>query len=266
MPSFSRGTRQTAESTSQQPWFAEWFNHPLYLQVYSHRDSAEAARCIRTIIDRTQPQGHHPGSVTILDIACGAGRHALELARLGYCVTGNDLSPFLLETARSEARACNLELSFTCCDMRHLPADNRYDLILQLFTSFGYFDTEEDDLRVVENVRRLLHPNGSYVLDLINPNHLQRNLVPVSRRTVAGLDVLEERSIGDNRITKKITITPPEGEPLRFTESVRLFSIEAITALLDRAGFRVASVAGDYLGSLFESERSPRMMLFAKKS
>lgn len=254
------------EGSSRQPWFAEWFNHPLYLQVYSHRDSTEAARCIRTIIDRTLPKGHKPSSVTVLDIACGAGRHALELARLGYCVTGNDLSPFLLNTARSEARACNVELSFTCCDMRHLPEGKSYDLIVQLFTSFGYFDSEEDDLRVLGNVSRLLRSNGWYVLDLINPHHLRKHLVPVSRRTVAGLDVLEERMLADNRITKTITITPDEGEPLRFTESVRLFTKEEISALLEKAGMVIESVAGDYSGSPFESEYSPRMMLFARVS
>ncbi len=250
---------------SRPPWFAEWFNHPLYLRVYSHRDTGEAARCIDTIIDRTQSGKRHPSSVSVLDIACGAGRHALELARLGYCVTGNDLSPFLLDTARREALACRIELALSCCDMRAIPEKERFDLVVQLFTSFGYFESEEDDRMVLANVYRALISGGWYVLDLINPRHLERNLVPVSRRTIDNLRVVEERTLEGNRITKKISITPDEGEPLRFTESVRLFTRETISAMLAEAGFSIESVAGDYDGGGFEDEHSPRMMFFARK-
>lgn len=256
----------SGDNVSGKPWFAEWFNHPLYLKVYSHRDAGEAARCIRTIVDRTQQASRPPASIKVLDIACGAGRHALELARLGYCVTGNDLSPFLLETARQEALACSIGLALTCCDMRELPDNGGYDLVVQLFTSFGYFETEEDDLRVLGNVRQALKPGGWYVLDLINPLHLKRNLVEVSRRRMDNLSVLEERTLCESRITKRITITPDEGEPLVFTESVRLFEREEIVGMLEKAGFFIDSIVGDYSGSTFESELSPRMMLFSKKS
>ena len=126
-------------------WFQEWFNHPLYLKVYSHRDHEEAVQCIRTILSLSGLDEKKPASLSVLDIACGAGRHALELARLGYKVTGNDLSPFLLEEARKAALKSNLPLKLTCCDMRHIPPYGNYDRVVQLFTSFGYFERKEYD-------------------------------------------------------------------------------------------------------------------------
>jgi SAM-dependent methyltransferase len=247
------------------PWFAEWFDHPLYLQVYSHRDSPEAARCIATILARTQPSGTQPASVRVLDIACGAGRHAIELARLGYAVTGNDLSPFLLETARQQAIGCEVALDLTCRDMRALDENGGYHLVLQLFTSFGYFEQDDDDRRVLGNVYRALEPGGWYVLDLINPVFLKRHLVGVSERRMEGLSVLEERALDGPVIRKRITITPDEGAPMVFTESVRLFEREEIAGMLEETGFIVESIAGDYSGAPFDSERSPRMMLFSQK-
>ena len=138
-------SHDSSETNESPQWFETWFNHPLYLEVYSHRDQDEAARCIHTILSVSGLELKDPASISVLDIACGAGRHAHELARLGYCVTGNDLSPFLLEEARKEALKSQLQLQLTCCDMRNIPASALYDLVVQLFTSFGYFDLKEDD-------------------------------------------------------------------------------------------------------------------------
>jgi SAM-dependent methyltransferase len=246
-------------------WFEEWFNHPLYLEVYSHRDYDEAARCIQTILSLTGLELKEPASLSILDIACGAGRHALELARLGYSVTGNDLSPFLLEEARKEALKSQLQLKLTCCDMRHIPAGGLFDLVVQLFTSFGYFDVKEDDRLVLSRVCGALRKGGWYVLDLLNPVPLARNLVPHSCRTVGDLIVLEERAFENDRITKTITITPPVGETIAFTESVRLYGKEEIVFMLQNEGFSVVNIAGNYLGEPFSENDSPRIMLFCRK-
>ena len=258
----------TTDSSGTAPsgqWFEEWFNHPLYLELYSHRDTREAAISIRTILSVTGLDKKEPASVSILDIACGAGRHALQLARLGYCVTGNDLSPFLLEEARKEALNCSLQLSFTCCDMRLVPSDTQYDLVVQLFTSFGYFESKEDDRLVIKKVYAALESRGWYVLDLINPVFLNRTLVPQTRRESGELSVLEERAFEDDRITKTITLSSLKGEKRTFTESVRLYSRNEIVALLQDEGFRVESIQGNYQGDVFLESDSPRMMLFCRK-
>ncbi len=256
------GRSQTNPSSC---WFEEWFNHPLYLEVYSHRDQDEAARCIKTILSLTRLELKEPASLSILDIACGAGRHALELARIGYTVTGNDLSPFLLEEARKEALKSRLPLNLTCCDMRHIPASGQYDLVVQLFTSFGYFDLKEDDQLVLSRAYGALQSGGWYVLDLLNPVALIRNLVPHSRRTVGDLAVVEERAFEHDRITKTITITPPVGETLAFSESVRLYPREEILSMLEDEGFTVTGIAGNYQGEPFNEHDSPRMMIFCQK-
>ncbi len=252
-------------ATQSLQWFESWFNHPLYLEVYSHRDQDEAARCIRTILSLSGLDRKDPATIAILDIACGAGRHAHELARLGYRVTGNDLSPFLLEEARKEALHCKLQLELTCCDMRCIPDLDRFDLVVQLFTSFGYFDVKDEDSVVLGKVYSALKQGGWYVLDLINPVHLKRTLVSETRRTSPKLTILEERAFNEDRITKTITITPQTGEKLRFSESVRLYPKEEIYALLQEAGFSVINIAGNYQGDTFAENDSPRMLIFCRK-
>ncbi len=246
-------------------WFVEWFNHPLYLEVYSHRNHEEATHCIHTILSQSGLKYKNPASLTALDIACGAGRHALELARLGFRVTGNDLSPFLLEKARKAAMQNHLSLKLTCCDMRKIEVDLAYDLIVQLFTSFGYFDSQEDDQLVLQKVHLALRHEGYYILDLINPSYLIRNLVPHSARTAGALKIVEDRAIKNDRITKNISIVPPQGETLNFTESVRLYSKDEISGMLQRVGLAITSIIGNYRGDTFEEKKSPRMMLFCKK-
>ncbi len=255
----------SSENESLPIWYEQWFNHPFYLELYSHRDNDEAACCIQTILSISGLDLKKPSSLSVLDIACGAGRHALELARLGYIVTGNDLSPYLLEEARTAALKSHLPLKLSCCDMRLIAANDRYDLVVQLFTSFGYFDLQDDDQLVIKNAYGLLKHDGWYVLDLLNPLHLAKNLVPYSRRSTGKLSIIEERAFSGDRITKRMSITPPSGKTVIFNESVRLYREEEIRAMLQNEGFTVASTAGDYRGEPFSANDSPRMMIFSRK-
>lgn len=245
-------------------WFEEWFDHPLYLQVYHHRDDEEATRCAKTILalcgleDAPQP-------AELLDIACGAGRHALAFARLGYRVTANDLSPFLLDRARELSLQERLHLEFSRQDMRRITFNRQFDLIVQLFSSFGYFESERDDRDVIASVSTLLRPGGCYVLDLINPGHLERHFVPHTSRKAGSLLITEERTLTETHVTKRITVLEENGQEHSFNESVKLFSREETFDLLASEGFRVDRLAGDYNGGDFNAETSPRMMLFARQ-
>lgn len=245
-------------------WFTEWFNHPLYLRVYSHRDEAEARTCLETIIHKTGLENLTPSDIRVMDIACGAGRHALEFARLGFTTTANDLSPFLLECTRSQAARENISIECTRQDMRHISVENTYDLVVQLFSSFGYFKTKKEDLQVLRNVHRALKKDGRYILDLINPVYLKKNLNPSSSRTIDDLVVSEQRRIEADRVIKQITIRSPD-DSITFEESVRLYRIEIIGDMLASAGFEIKEIFGDYEGSAFDEQTSPRLLLFARK-
>jgi 2-polyprenyl-3-methyl-5-hydroxy-6-metoxy-1,4-benzoquinol methylase len=250
--------------TDDEPdWFEEWFRSDFYLKLYSHRDQQEAEDCIDLIlrsIGMTSDQGS-PGSA--LDLAAGPGRHAIELAGRGFNVTAVDLSPTLLSVAERGATEAGVDIRFIRSDMREIVFEHEFDLVLQLFTSFGYFEDRSDDALVLERVRSAIRNRGYYALDLINEQRLRETLIPESTRTLGGLTVREERRIIDGRVEKTITI-PHGGGERRFVESVRLYSPETIDSMLREAGFEPLGWFGDYSGRLYDREASDRMMVISR--
>jgi 2-polyprenyl-3-methyl-5-hydroxy-6-metoxy-1,4-benzoquinol methylase len=256
--------RPLSRDEASREWFEDWFNHPLYLKVYSHRDDSEANLCVETIL-RITGFDHAQEQVSVLDIACGAGRHAFAFARRGLHVTANDLSRFLLGTAENEAIKEELPITFSGCDMRAINLDRQFDLVVQLFSSFGYFETDAEDRTVVRNVKTMLSQDGWYVLDLLNPSWLRRHFVPRTEKTAGELSIIEERTLSSDRVVKRIDIRDADGHELSFTESMRLFSPERISGLLESEGLEVIRIAGDYRGSDFDEAVSPRMVIFSRK-
>lgn len=260
-------TDTQTHSRDEQPreWFESWFDHPLYLQVYNHRDEAEASRCAAAILRLTGLESAND-NLQVLDVACGAGRHALAFARTGLRVTANDLSPFLLNRARELAASEGLSMEFSLQDMRSIGFDHHFSLIVQLFSSFGYFESESEDRAVIAHVARLLGPDGWYVLDLINPHHLRSNFVERTERCAETLSITEERTLTDRLVCKRITLQEKDGREHSFTESVRLYTREEAVGLLASEGFRVEKIVGDYEGNPFDEAVSPRMMLLARRT
>ena len=243
-------------------WFEEWFNTDFYRKLYAHRDLEEAEACIDLIL-RSVALPTAVDAPTALDLACGPGRHAIAMAWRGLDVTAVDLAENLLAHARAEAARANVTVTFLRYDMREIPFVDQFDLAVQLFTSFGYFESDDEDLRVLGNVRRALHPGGSYALDLINLAHLRASIVPRSERELDGVRIIEEREIAGRRVIKKITVESG-GERRGFMESVRLYSPEEIARLLETAGFTPVHWFGDYHGADFEPESSKRMLVISR--
>ena len=235
-------------------WFERWFGKE-YIALYPHRNVAEAEHIVALI------EGLLGGKKVerVLDLACGAGRHSGILANHWWTV-GLDLSEVLLELAHRDA----IPAEFVRGDMRVLPfADSAFDLVVNLFTSFGYFADDESHHRVVREVARVMRGGGTFVLDFLNTTQLRRTLVPYDEREIAGSIVEQRREIsGDGRyVIKHICI---RGSGQEFTERVRLFDKDDLSAMMVDAGFHIEAVYGNYDASPVTGD-SPRVILFGRR-
>jgi SAM-dependent methyltransferase len=216
-------------------WFEEWFGEE-YLRLYPHRDDHEAERAV-SLIARTIP--FQPGW-RVLDVACGAGRHARAFEAAGARCTGVDLSATLLRLARQVTGA-----PLVRADMRELPIrPGSMDLTVNLFTSFGYFEQDAEHTAALGEMIATVRHGGWFVIDFLNPEAVRRQLVPEETLALSGSTVQISRSVSpDGRYVCK-TIQTPAGK--RFRERVRLFDPAQMVSMLEQAGVKVHHRFGDY--------------------
>lgn len=237
-------------------WYQNWFGND-YLKVYSHRDKNEAIQLVELIFSNTQllPDAR------ILDVGCGQGRHLSIFAEHHFKITGIDLSSVLLRIAK-ENNENNPTANFLQADMRHLPLKSKFDLILNLFTSFGYFEKDEENQSVLEQIHQLLNKNGSFVFDYFNSDYIKNTLIPKHKKEVGEILVKQERYIENSRIKKKIELTK-KGKKTTYFESVKLYSPDEIYEMLRSVKLKINNVFGNYDGSAFELN-SPRLLVFGE--
>jgi SAM-dependent methyltransferase len=234
-------------------WFEQWFGEE-YHALYPHRDDEDARRAVALIRSVVKWESGD----WILDLACGPGRHAAELARWAGHVVGFDLSRAMLRRARERSGGALVR-----GDMRALPfRAGSFTLAVNLFTSFGYFLNEEENRRVVSQVAAALAPGGHFVLDYLNAEQVRRTLKGIEQ--AKGRDVLVRRRIdsADRFVIKEIEL---RDEGRRFEERVRLYSAAELAALLGDAGLRVVARFGDYDGGAAGPD-APRVILVAAQT
>jgi SAM-dependent methyltransferase len=242
-------------------WYHRWFGAD-YLQLYDHRSPEEAAKTIAWLVDEVSL----PRAARVLDLACGNGRHGRELARRGFETYGLDLSWPLLRGAKIPDQGKGMKR--VRGDMRHLPFKNNvFTLILSLFTSFGYFPSEEEDQKVICEVSRLLKKGGIYVLDYLNASLVRSQIAPSEETLINGQRATILRWLDEpkGRVEKRILIHESEVAFREYRESVRLYSEANIREILARANLQAGTSYGDYDGSGYRTD-SPRLIIVGYKN
>lgn len=245
--------------TDIQPWYTEWFNSPYYHQLYFERNQADATKFIDNLVSWLKPA---PESL-ILDIACGKGRHSIELASEGFDVTGIDLAPDSILEAKQHEKD---NLHFFVHDMRLPFWINYFDYAFNFFTSFGYFDTQREHNNAIRTVAQSLKENGIFVIDYLNVFYAEEHLIPTSEVKDKGVTYQLSRWTDEHHFYKKIVVQDEAlSNPLEFQEKVAKFSLDDFTEMLSYQQMQVQQVFGDYDFSNYHAEKSPRMIIVAKK-
>ena len=241
-------------------WYKNWFNSEEYLKVYRHRDQKEANELVQLVIDSIDVSKVK----NVLDMASGSGRHAEIFAKKGFNVTAVDLSENLISIGKKNAESENVKIEFVHSDIRRFDPNIKYHLILNLFTSIGYFEKDEENYFILNKAYNLLENNGYFVLDYFNKSFVENNLVPSTVDEFDGSVITQNRFIEGERIIKEITIDN-KGKINKYFESVRMFSKDELINMLQKLGFRIIKTFGDFMGNSFELESSPRIIIIAGK-
>lgn len=240
-------------------WYKEWFNSPYYDLLYLKRDHTEAERFVKSLITYLQPT---PGSY-MLDAGCGKGRHGKALAEMGFDVTGLDPS----ETMIMEAKHHETDnLHFYQHDMRLPFHMNYFDYAFNLFTSFGYFQTQREHDNVIRSISQSLKNGGIFIIDYLNTHYTEDHLVRSEEKTIESVQFHITRWHNEKYFFKQIQ-TGHTNKTYKhlFTEKVAKFSPGDFTDMLAYQDMQVQDIFGDYQLGDYNVRKSPRMIIVAKK-
>ena len=237
-------------------WFGTWFDSEYYHSLYKDRDYTEAENFVQKMAEHLVPRA----TDLILDLACGKGRHSIHLNKMGYTVEGCDYSANSIKKAKESE---NDKLHFYKHDMRE-PLPKKYDYILNLFTSFGYFNTEEEHLTTLTHLYNGLQDNGTLVIDYMNVDYVLNQLVHKETTMKDGIEFHIKRELSEGKIVKHIAFEVEDGWHYH-KEKVSALRLEDFTQWLEHVGFTLKETFGDYNLGSFDTLSSPRLILVAQK-
>jgi SAM-dependent methyltransferase len=238
-------------------WYRRWFESPYYRLLYRHRDEDEAAHFIDNLVDYLQPSPE----ATMLDVACGNGRHAIYLRNKGYRVTGIDLSKRQIKAAQQSE---DEKLQFRVFDMRKPFKTDHFDYVFNFFTSFGYFNNEADNLKTLKAFQQELKPGGTLVLDFLNAQQTAENIKEKETQTIKGVQFHIKRKVTEQLIIKQITVQDGD-EKHHFQERVQHLTLPDFKRYMRQTHLSIKEVFGNYNLETFDEERSDRLILLAQK-
>lgn len=238
-------------------WFEAWFDSPYYHLLYKGRDEQEAKKSLDQLLSVL----HLPKGARIMDLACGRGRHAKYLAEKGFQVTGLDISEKSIAFARQFESE---QLEFFQHDMRKPFRINYFDAVLNMFTSFGYFNSDREHLLAIQSISSNLCGGGLLLLDYFNSTWIKQRLVAKETKALDGVTFSLKRWIEDEHVHKTVSFDY-EGQPVEFTESVRLFELADFERFYEACHLKLIHTYGDYAGSPFDPTRSARLIMVAQK-
>ncbi len=240
-------------------WFEDWFNSSYYHQLYAHRDEQEAANFINKLVAYLQPAV----GARMLDVACGKGRHSMQLAAKGFDVTGIDLSS---ESIAEALKAANENLHFYEHDMRMPFAINYFDIAFNFFTSFGYFKTQHEHDNAIGTIAKAIKLNGTFVLDYLNVKFSESSTVAQNITTIDTTTYTIDKWNDDLHFYKKITVSDSALlTPLSFTEKVRKFTLQDFETMFAKQHLKITKVFGDYNFGEYNEATSNRLIIICKK-
>ncbi|RYD59057.1 MAG: class I SAM-dependent methyltransferase [Sphingobacteriales bacterium] len=239
-------------------WFESWFGSPYYKILYQNRDELEAQEFVETLLKHLNPLS---GS-RMVDIACGEGRFAIQLAEHGFDVTGIDLSHHSIEKAKA---AEDDSLHFYVHDMRFPFYINYFDYAFNFFTSFGYFAHDRDHVMAAKSFAGALKKDGLLIIDYLNRDYVLQNLVPEETVQRGSYTFQINRSLERNHIIKKICFADADNKQRCYTESVAAFSLADFIAIFKKAKLSLVGTFGDYQLNSYHPTDSPRMIMIFKK-
>lgn len=240
----------------EKKWYEEWFETKYYDILYNKRDNKEAELFLNNLFKYIKPNKKS----NFIDIACGSGRHTNYIGKLGYKITGFDLSINKIKKAKKQQ---NNNSSFYVHDMKKVYKENHFDYVLNLFTSFGYFETKNENQKVINNFHKTLNKKGKLIFDYINFNKILNNFNKKETKEIDNIKFKIEKKIEQNKLIKKIEVT--DSKKHKYEEILMILKYNEIIKMIENEKFKISKIFGDYKLQDFKINQSPRLIIIADK-
>jgi len=244
-------------------WWKDIYNRQIYFDLYEEADTRLAQQEVQQVVTLLHPQN----GTCILDLCCGYGRHSIPLAQRGFQVTGVDLSATQIQHAREVAENAHVHLDYHVADARKLDFQGAFDVVLNMFVSFGFFKEEHEHKQMLQGVQRALKPGGKLLLDLWNREKEIREFKPTTCESIRDLIVLKEWQFVAvaGRLNWKNTVIFADGKRESWEHSVRAYTVAELKALVEEVGLQFEAVYGNLAGEEYSLD-SPSAIIIATKS